>query len=207
MIAPLVLACVAPSGALGDELITFELDALGPVPNGFMSVDSSHVSFTDTVGAGLQVANAFETNNTNGLAVFDDLDGSELEMIFDCLVTTLSLDFGNDDPGFTNPGDLAVLKTYVGATQVGLSTVVLNRDDMMNQTITSLGLPFNRAIFAYTDPAGVPMTGGGGANVGLIEAVDNIEFTCVPEPATLWLLTFGLIGGGLFRSRGRQRGN
>lgn len=204
MAASGILTCLFASGAFGLEVIQFEADPAGGKPNGFVSVDSTHVSFTDTVGAGLSVAAFAESNFTNGLGVFDDQDGSVLEMNFDCLVTSFSLDFGNDDPGFTNPGDLAILRTFIGAVQQGAdSVVVLNRDDIMNQTIASNGMPFNRALFAYTDPAGNPFTGGGGANIGLIEVVDNIRFDCVPEPGTLVLLAFGLIGVGQF-SRNRR---
>jgi hypothetical protein len=107
-------------------------------------------------------------------------------MNFATLVSSLSLDFGNDDPSFTSPGDLGVLKTYVGATLVGQTSVVLNRNDLSDQTISIAGVPFNRATFAYTNPSGSPTTMG--AFTGLIEIVDNIRFTPVPEPTSLVLL-------------------
>lgn len=201
-VVPAVLLGLAASGAFAVELVTFDSDPTGGKANGFMSVDSSHVIFNDTVGSGLDVGDyGSQSNFTNGLAVNDDTDGGILEMLFDCMVTSLSLDFGNDDPSYTNPGDLAVLTTYVNALQVGQTTVVMNRNDDMDQTITSTGPAFNRATFAYTDPATLPFTGGGGANIGLIEVVDNIRFECVPEPTTLGLFALALAAHGLRRSR------
>jgi len=121
--------------------------------------------------------------------------------------TTLSLDFGNDDPSFTNPGDLATLQVFLGAALVGQSTVVLNRDDVMNQTISYNGLAFDSFTFAYTNAAGSPFTGGGNANTGLIEIVDNVTYAAgggaVPEPAAwaLMISGFGLAGAALRRRR------
>jgi hypothetical protein len=170
----------------GTNLITFDLDPVGNKPNGFTSAQSSLVTFTDTVGNDLEVADFTPQSIGNGLEVGTDGDASSLEMNFATLVSSLSLDFGNDDPSFTSPGDLGVLKTYVGATLVGQTSVVLNRNDLSDQTISIAGVPFNRATFAYTNPSGSPTTMG--AFTGLIEIVDNIRFTPVPEPTSLVLL-------------------
>ncbi len=195
LVMPATLAFLTVTSAFGVELINFNSDSTGTKPNGFFSVDSTRVSFTDTVGANLDVSNyGSQSNNTNALAVNTDLDGSVLQMNFTSLVTSLSLDFGNDDPCCTIAGDLALLTTYVGATQVGQTSIVLNRDDIMNQSI-SIGGFFDRATFGYTNAAGSPFTGIN--NSGLIEVVDNIRFTPIPEPSTLILLALGLYGGVL----------
>lgn len=81
----------------------------------------------------------------------------------------------------------------------------LNLDDEMNQSIGYSGLPFNQAIFWYGDASGNPFTGGGQVNTGLIEIVDQIEYTPVPEPASA-LATAGLLGlAAVGLRRWRQR--
>ena len=160
LIAVLAALALVQSTASAAELVTFTADATGSKANGFVSVESPYISFSDAVGAGLDV-NDFDVQSIgNGLAVFDDDDGSELEMLFSIPVVDLSLDFGNDDPAYTNVGDLAVLKLFSGMTELASVIVVLNRDDVMNQTISYAGGPFDRATFAYTDPMGSPFTGG-----------------------------------------------
>ncbi len=76
---------------------------------------------------------AFESDG-NGLAVWGD-DPSTLIMNFTQAVTNLALAFGNDDPNFSQPGDVAVLQGYLGGVLQGLTVIALNRDDIMNQTI------------------------------------------------------------------------
>jgi MYXO-CTERM domain-containing protein len=62
----------------------------------------------------------------------------------------------------------------------------MNRDDIMNQTIAISGPVFDRATFFYNVSTN-----------GLIEIVDNIQFTsfsAVPTPGAMLL---GSIGAGL----------
>lgn len=119
----------------------------------------------------------------------------------------LGLWFGNDDPGFTSQGDLAVLTLFDGLTQIAQVTVELNRNDLMDQSISYTGLAFNRATFAYTNAALDPHTQG--TLTGLTEIVDNItftEFTETPEPATM--ITWGAVTGvGLAIGAWRRRKN
>ncbi|MFN7973831.1 MAG: Ig domain-containing protein [Acidobacteriota bacterium] len=163
--------------------IDFQQDVAGAVPNGFTSVDSSIVHFTDTLNADLFVADFSPQSIAQGLAAFAD-DPSQIQIDFDQRVTDLSIDFGNDDACCSNPGDVALLTVFDGATQVGQASVVMNRDDVMNQTV-SITVPggFTQAFFAYADPTGNP--------INLIEVIDNVTFTtsCCPaitlSPATL----------------------
>src|SRR5690606_31764950 len=102
----------------------FELDSFGIKPNGFTSLDSPIVHFTDTVGAGLTI-DFFNSQGlgTRSLGIRDDVDGGFLEMNFDVYMMHLGLWFGNDDPGFTSQGDLAVLTLFDGLTQIAQVTV------------------------------------------------------------------------------------
>ena len=143
-----------------------------------------------------------------GLIARNDTNGNFLKGVFsDGPHAFLSMDFGNDDAFFTNPGDRAVLTVYLGAALVGQTFVVMNRNDVMDQTIGFNFGPFDNFTFAYTDAAGNPFTGGPGTNVGLIEVIDNITFdvadTVVPEPATwaMMILGFGGVGAILRRRR------
>ena len=89
-------------------VVDFEATTVGAKPNGF-SVGG--ITFNDTLGADLNVENfALQGIGERSLAVFGD-DASGLEMIFASTSTNLSLVFGNDDPGFTVAGDLALLRS------------------------------------------------------------------------------------------------
>ncbi len=188
--------CVALAGSLqAAVVVNFESDPVGAVPNGWMSADSALVAFSDSSGANLQVGNwGAQSNNTKGLGVWAD-DPSYLIMDFSTLVDSLQLDFGNDDPLYSVAGDQAVLTVFLGASQVGQTAVVMNRDDIMNQTIAISGLVFDRATFFYN----ATLMGG------LIEIVDNIQFTpfsAVPAPGAMLL---GGIGTGLVGWLRRRR--
>jgi hypothetical protein len=173
--------CVFAAYATAD-FIDFEADSAGGKPNSWASVSSANVLFSDTAGADLFLADFSPQSIGQGLAVFGD-DPSMLEMVFSTTVSNLSFVFGNDDPGFSTAGDLAVLRTYNGATLLGTFTVVMNRDDIANQTISSTG-SFNRATFSYETP--------GLEAISLIEIVDDVSFTPVPEPATMAALGLGV---------------
>lgn len=189
------ILCVALAGSLQAAVaINFESDPTGAVPNGWMSADSALVAFSDSSGANLQVGNwGAQSNNTKALGVFPD-DPSYLIMDFSTLVDSVQLDFGNDDPLFSNPGDQAVLTVFLGGSQVGQTAVVMNRDDIMNQTIAVSGVAFDRATFFYNV-----------STFGIIEMVDNIQFTpfsAVPAPGAMLL---GGIGTGLVGWLRRRR--
>ena len=182
----LLAGVMAFAGVASADFIDFESDTAGLKPNGFSSVDSGAVTFTDSNGADLQVLSSGGSGETDGqsLVVFGD-DAGFLIMDFTSLFNSISLDFGNDDPFFSSAGDTADLRLYNGGSQVGFVSVVMNRDDLMNQTIAYSGAAFDRAEFFYN------VTGG-----GLIEVVDNIQFdqAPIPEPATMTLLGLGLAG-------------
>lgn len=165
-------------------LVDFETELSGNKANGYTV---GGIAFSATNGSGLDVSNFGTQGNGQSLAVFNDNDGNRLRMDFG-LSSAISLSFGNDDPFFTAPSDLAILKLFLGTSQVGLFTMSMNRDDVMNQTITGTGL-FDGAEFYYGDAPLTPFTLGG---AGLIEIVDNINVTRVPEPGSLALLGLGM---------------
>ncbi|HET6893118.1 MAG TPA: PEP-CTERM sorting domain-containing protein [Pyrinomonadaceae bacterium] len=167
------------------DLITFEFDPIQTqLPNGFRSVESNLVRFSAFRLNTLHIHPAafgfgqMVFFGTRGLASEDERG---IFMDFDVPVTSLSLWFGNDHFGDTFEGDTAILQTFLDGVFVGETTVLLNRDDIINQQILFAGAVFNRATFTFS-------------NTDIVKTVDNIEFTPVPEPTTVALLGIGIVG-------------
>jgi hypothetical protein len=180
------LACVIVSGLSSPVragIINFESDSSGDKPNGWQSVDSSLVSFFDSMGADLEIDNYPDSQSYGQALAVLGADPSYLIMKFAVSINTLSLEFGNDDPGLTNPGDEAILTAYMDNVFVGERRVFMNCDDIMNQTISISGVVFNQANFLCNTTR----------TYGLPEIVDNIQFQFIPEPATICLLGFGAL--------------
>lgn len=176
------ILCMSQASAKADT-INFEADPLGFLPNGGQSVDSNLVRFSASGGGALIISQNFgsEFIGTRGLAV----SGSpfvHLIMDFTVPVNSLSLWFGNDDPFITVPGDTAILRVFFDGSLVGETILLMNRDDFMNQQISFSGVAFNSASFHFSQ------------EFFLTETVDNIEFTPVPEPASVALLGIGIVG-------------
>ncbi len=176
--------------------VNFETDAAGGKANGFQSAQSNKVSFAATGGGNLQIA-TYAEGIGQSLGAFGDAGNIGVEMTFTEFMNSLSLSYGNDDPGWLTPGcACATLTLFNGASQVGFVTSNVNGDDIMNQTIAFSGTAFDRALFQY-QPDRVP--------TGLIEIIDNVEFTAatvVPEPSTYALVGLGMLAlGGVARRR------
>lgn len=184
-------SCLLLSSAASAALVTidFESDTIGTQIDGFSSVDASGVYFSSSTGNTLRLDNFGTQGDGVSLGIFSD-DSSALIIDFDNATSFLSLDFGNDDPGYAQVGDVALLTLFNGGTQVGQTSVELNRDDIMNQTISFSGMLFDAASFVYADASYAP--------ISLIEIVDNITFEAdtvsVPEPSTLAILVLSVCG-------------
>lgn len=191
MTKTILLGCALFAGAAANaDVVTFTGDSTGGKPNLWQSVESSNVTFSDTSGSDLDVSDFGNQSIGNGLAVFGD-DASALLMNFSGPMNALSLDFGNDDPGFSSPGLVGYLEVFLGNVSVGFASVIADRDDTMNQTVSISGVGFfDSATFQYRDAAGAPED--------LIEIVDNITF--IPTPGALSLLAMG----GLLAGRRRR---
>ena len=189
--------------------IDFEEDVSGAKADGFTATDYAGLAFFSDLGVGLETGDYGAQSDGKALSARNDTNGNFISGVFsDGPHTFLSMDFGNDDAFYTNPGDRAVLTVFLGAAMVGQTFVVMNRNDVMDQTIGFAFGSFDSFTLAYTDVAGNPFTGGGGTAVGLIEVIDNITFdvpdTVVPEPASWALMILGFGGvGTILRSRKR----
>ncbi|MBU2978102.1 PEP-CTERM sorting domain-containing protein [Alteromonas sp. C1M14] len=169
--------------------IDFESDTTGVQVDGFSSVDASGVYFSNSTGNSLELGNFGSQSDGIGLGIFAD-DASALNISFDSQISFLSLDFGNDDPGYTQSGDVALLTLFNGASQVAQTSIEMNLDDILNQTISYSGVLFDSASFVFADASFNPLS--------LIEIVDNITYetsaVSVPEPSTLAILALGVFG-------------
>lgn len=198
-----IAAALLFSSSAQAVVIDFESQPTGLIPE-YTVIDG--IIFSTALDSGLLIDDVSPQTNGKGLLVGADTNGEVLRGTILGVGTFIEFAFGNDDPRFTLPGDLATLTLYAGFTLVDVVTVALNRDDVMNQTISFTG-QFNNFTFAYTNPAGRPFTGPGSEGRGLIEAIDDIRYTTteVPEPGAWALLLAGLTVIGAFLRHGRHR--
>lgn len=196
--AAIGILSLASTPALAQTTINFESESVGSRANGFTV---SGVSFSDTLGANLQIYSGSEVVGTRGLLTQGD-DTSALRMLFLSLSTDLSLAFGNDElcspSSCVYNADRAVLDIFNAGTLVGSTFVLFNQNNIADQTIGISGISFDEAVFTFANSS---FQAG-----NLAEVVDNIRFSAVsavPEPNTwaMMLVGFGAVGAAMRRRR------
>jgi len=154
--------------ATASQFIDFESDPAGLIPNGFESDDSPIVAFTDTDGANLSLQ-SFGTGKSDGQALLcNSDDDSSLRMDFDAIVSTFTLEFGNDDP--SREPVFATLRGYKNGSLTRSVTSPTLSDNLLNESVSIAG-SFDAVEFQYTNMDGSPV------DLGLIEIADNIRFS------------------------------
>jgi hypothetical protein len=164
-------------------MVTFDLDAPGAYINGFQSVESSNVTFSTENGNVVKVfeGTGINAGETDGLGLGGDgkFEPNAITLDFTCPVDFLTLDFGNDDskplpgPDLVPGVDFAVLSGFLGGDPVGMTIVVVNGNNLLDQSITLEGVVFDQAIFEYAK------ADGNLTNItSLTEVIDNVEFYC-----------------------------
>lgn len=175
-LAMTVLA-VSSFGVSQAAMIDFEGETDGVKANGYVVAGHPTLSFSDSIGSDLQVFSGQPELIGRGLVVFSD-DLSELIINASTDLSSLSLVFGNDDPSRTP--SVATLTAFKNNVQVAQTVLAANNNDLPDQTIAvSFAGGFDKVTFAY--------------DTQLIEAVDNINYEAVPEPATMTLLGLGAL--------------
>lgn len=169
------------------------------VSNDYSTSETSLISFSDTVGANLQlVTDPLRTNGSTALAVFNDYDDSGLLIELDFLASAIQMDIGNDSGDFSSAGDAAVLTVFLDGVEVGSESLALNRNLLMDQTIlfdgALAGIVFDSAILKFDVDS----------SLGLTEIVDNVSATVSPVPEPTAATVFG-VGSMVFGLACRRR--
>jgi hypothetical protein len=148
--------------------VTFTRDSEGQKTNGFTSVHNTVAHFSDSMGEDISVFDSDQSIGPGLRIRFDD--PSALEMAFEVPMRRIRLDFGNDDECCSDPGDVGLLRVFLGGSEVGSSSTVMNRNDLPDQSVGVGGVSFRRAEFVYAR---------GTTPINLIEIVDNIQLSAV----------------------------
>jgi Ca2+-binding RTX toxin-like protein len=167
------LVALAPSASAIE--IDFSEETVGNKPNGYSTVDSPDVFFSSTHGD-LAVSD-YNEGNGRSIAAFDGgMTSGGIEIRTSTPTNSITVAFGNDDPGIALPGSKAVMTLFRNGTEVAETSVLMNRNDEADQVITQEKGPiFNRAVIVYVDAADSPSV--------LAEVVDDIR---VGPLCTIW---------------------
>ncbi len=170
--------------------IDFEADTLGAKTNGFNPVGNTDISFSDTSGAGLNISDITPTTDGQGLIVGGS-GTSQLQIDLSEPVTNFMIEFGIADPNSLSLLDIAVLQGFSGGSLAATIIVLLDADNILNQTAAIGGATIDQAFFFFANISNFLQP------INLIEVVDNISFdvvnvAAVPLPAALPLFGTGL---------------
>lgn len=193
LLFPAIFCLAAPIA--NADTITFNNDSPGPRPSGFQSVDSPIVTFSNPDGTFFVATFSTFQSTSNALSTEGNGTGF-IVMNFSVPVTSLSLDFGHNvaqiNPNLTATATLALFLNGVPVGQTSFST---DNDLLVDQVISfSTGQLFNTAVFS--------VVAHDVNDFGILEVVDNVTFTPVPEPATALLFGTALAGAiGVLRAR------
>lgn len=183
--ATVLLAITSAVGFAQAGVLDFESEDEGSRSNGWSSPADPEIHFFDSAGEDLFVVDSGDALHGKGLMVGTDFDDSHLEIQSQKLLKSMQMDLGNDDPFFMQGGEVAILTGYLGGVQVAQSSIVLDGNDEIDQSISIFhAAGMDRFTVRYdVDP-----------RFGLIEFVDNLQYQPVPEPGTLAALALGAAG-------------
>ena len=182
MLASFSMLFVANAGSAATITVDFDSDVLVNLPNGFASVDSPDITFSDTLGENLVIgSDPVVTGGSKSLAVFFD-DASAIRIDFSFVASDIQLDFGNDNPAFLGGGEVFELVAFLGAAPVGTTSVVPNLNSAVDQMIAFSGA-FDAVELQYT--------------IAGLEIIDNLMVTravvVIPEPSAALLFGAGAL--------------
>lgn len=154
-------AAVTPT----NTVIDFTGDTPGVKPAGFVSVATPDLNFRDSAGGSTYVDDFSPFSNGRAIAALTPTAGLDIRLSRP--TTSIAMGFGNDYPGVVDTTAKARLQVFRGPTQVGITEVNVNANDVMDQVIRyGDARVFDRAVLTYVTAAG--------AAVALEEVVDDI---------------------------------
>jgi hypothetical protein len=206
---PMALAIGATSASASPIMVTFDDDPVGWIEgNYFNSEDSTLIHFIDTDfqppkpgetdQGDMAIGNAAFTNSSNALAVFynDDIgysDNSALRIVLDVPATSIGMDLLFETAG---DGDTAMLMAFSGPEHevVGQTSAELMEGYISFDCLLSNCSTFDRVEIQFVRSTSDHM----------VEIVDNVNVTLIPEPHAAVVFGAGaLLVGAACARRGR----